>query len=223
MVTGVAALGDLVLNIDGSLPVSIVDIESVLQICDRAEDGFTTGLLTAYVSGAPSPGWTRTLNIQLLTKWERAVRRLERLNLFTVSVANGDCGGTALDVLLATDVRIAVRGARLAVSSDGGATWPGMSLYRLARQSGQGGLRPAALLGTPIEAPRAVAMGILDAVVEESGTVLPDLAAQASSVSGKELAIRRQLVLDADQSSFEDALGPHLATCDRALRHSSTP
>ncbi|KOG89867.1 enoyl-CoA hydratase, partial [Streptomyces varsoviensis] len=39
-----------------------------------------------------------------------------------------------------------------------------------------------------------------------------------SGLSGKDLAIRRQLLLDARTTSFEDALGPHLAACDRLLR-----
>jgi isomerase DpgB len=38
------------------------------------------------------------------------------------------------------------------------------------------------------------------------------------AVAGAELAIRRQLLLDAPTVSFDDALGVHLAACDRAIR-----
>jgi isomerase DpgB len=44
------------------------------------------------------------------------------------------------------------------------------------------------------------------------------LADQVASWAGAELAIRRQLMDEASWMSFEDALGPHLAACDRALR-----
>ncbi|MCZ9336264.1 enoyl-CoA hydratase/isomerase family protein, partial [Streptomyces sp. TRM76130] len=44
------------------------------------------------------------------------------------------------------------------------------------------------------------------------------VAGLAGGLSGKELAIRRQLLFDAANTAFEDALGPHLAACDRALR-----
>jgi isomerase DpgB len=217
MVTA-AGVDDLVLHVNGGQPVSPAAVEAVLEICERAEDGYGGGLLTAYVSGVPHPGWSQGISVGLLTKWERAVRRLERLGLITVSVAAGNCGGTALDVLLATDVRIAVAGARLVVPVSGGATWPSMALYRLARQGATSGLRKAALLGTPIDAERAVAAGLLDAVVDEPDGILAEIAAAAATITGKELAIRRQLMLDAAERSFEEALGSHLAACDRALR-----
>jgi isomerase DpgB len=36
------------------------------------------------------------------------------------------------------------------------------------------------------------------------------------------MAIRRRLMLDAATAAFEDALGRHLAACDRALRQTDT-
>ncbi|MEU4427943.1 enoyl-CoA-hydratase DpgB [Actinoplanes sp. NPDC024001] len=218
-----AGTDDLVLHVDGSRPVSPAVVEELLSICDRAEDGYGAGLLTVYVSRAPLPGWTQGLSVGLLTKWERAVRRLERLGLVTVAVAAGDCGGTALDVLLATDVRIAIAGTRLVVPSGGDATWPGMALYRFARQGGGAGLRRAALLGTPITAEQAAAAGLVDVVVEQADQVHAEIAAAAGTVTGSEVAIRRQLLLDAGDRSYEEALGSHLAACDRALRRQATP
>jgi isomerase DpgB len=172
------------------------------------------------LTGVPLAGLPPDLTVGVLTKWERAVRRLERLGSTTVAVVLGDCGGTALDLLLATDVRIAAPNARLVVSVDGEATWPGMAIYRLARQAGAGRVRRAALLGEPILAVDALNGGILDQVTPEPEQALEVLAEKTASLTGKELAIRRQLLLDADRTSFEDALGSHLAACDRALRRS---
>ncbi|WIM94432.1 enoyl-CoA hydratase-related protein [Actinoplanes oblitus] len=216
-----AGVDDLVLRVDGSKPVSPAAVEELLKICDRAEDGYGSGLLVAYVSGTPQPGWTKEISVGLLTKWERAVRRLEHVGLTTVSVAAGVCGGTALDVLLATDVRIAVAGAGFVVTSSGDATWPGMALYRLARQGTGPRLRKAALLGTSIDAAEAAAAGLVDVIVDQADEALAELAVVAGSVTGKELAIRRRLMLDAPQHSFEEALGSHLAACDRALRRAT--
>jgi isomerase DpgB len=213
-----AGIGDLVLRVDGGEPVSPATVEAVLNICDRAEDGYVTGLLTVFVSGAPRPGWTTDVSVGLTTKWERAVRRLERLGLVTVAVAAGDCGGTALDLLLAADIRIAVAGARLAVPVSGDATWPGMALYRLSRQGVPARLRRAVLLGTSIDAEQAAAAGLIDVVVDQTDDALAEIAAAAAAISGKELAIRRQLMFDAKEHSFEEALGSHLAACDRTLR-----
>jgi len=43
-----------------------------------------------------------------------------------------------------------------------------------------------------------------------------------TAVDGRELSIRRRLLLEAASTSFEDALGAHLAACDRALRRAAT-
>ena len=167
------------------------------------------------------PAWARKLNVGLISKWERALRRFERVPVPTVGVASGDCSGIALDILLATDVRIALRGARLIPSMHGDATWPGMALYRLARHAASGPIRRAALLGRPLdaaEAARADLDDLVDEVVDEPGPAVAAVAGLAAGVAGTELAIRRQLLLDARDTRFEDALGSHLAACDRALR-----
>jgi|SRR5882757_1224407 len=55
-----------------------------------------------------------------------------------------------------------------------------------------------------------------------AGHNLEDLAAAAGLRSGREPAIRRQLMYDAATTSFEEALGAHLAACDRMLRQASS-
>jgi isomerase DpgB len=127
-----------------------------------------------------------------------------------------------LDVLLAADYRIMPAWAKLVVPVVAGATWPGMALYRLARQAaGAAQARRAALFGTPIGAVAAQAAGVIDDVADDV-TICVDRAMEvASAVGGAELAIRRQLVLEAPTTTFEDALGVHLAACDRVLRRAA--
>ena len=161
-----------------------------------------------------------------MSKWERGLRRLERLPAVTIAVADDDCGGSALDALLAADYRIMTAGAQLVLPVVAGATWPGMALYRLARQSAGAALaRQAVLFGTPIGAAEAQAMGIVDDVAFNVAVALErgmKVARAAAAASGAELAIRRQLMLESMTTTFEDALGPHLAACDRALRMAAT-
>ena len=68
---------------------------------------------------SPANRWPRDLTVALVSKWERALRRLERLPAATIAVADGDCGGPALDALLATDYRIASPAVRLIVPVGG--------------------------------------------------------------------------------------------------------
>lgn len=228
----------LTLTIDGTEPLSAASVKALATICDQAEDRAEdqagdqaedqagghggSGIVTVHVTGAPEGAWTGGLDVMLVTKWERVLRRLERLPMATVAVASGDCGGPALDAFLTTDVRVAAPGTRLLVPRDGSATWPGMAGYRLAQQAGAGRIRRAVLFGLPISAAEAVRLGIVDELTDDPTAALAAAAELAGGLSGKEVAIRRQLLFDAATTSFEDALGPHLAACDRALRGEHT-
>jgi isomerase DpgB len=66
----------------------------------------------------------------------------------------------------------------------------------------------------------AVAMHLIDELTIDTPGALAAAEDLARAVPGVELAIRRQLMQDAPAVSFEDALGAHLAACDRALRRS---
>ncbi|WP_344828053.1 enoyl-CoA-hydratase DpgB [Actinocorallia longicatena] len=209
---------DLTLRVDGGRPVSVAAVEAVQALCDRAEDHAGPAVVRLLLSGVPAAGARDGLTVGLVSKWERAVRRLERLAAVTVAAALGDVGGTALDVLLAADVRVAVPAARLVLPLEDGATWPGMTLYRLAQQAGPVAVRRAALLGEPVTAAEALALGLVGTLTEDTDAVFASVAAAAAGVSGSEAAIRRQLMFEAGTTSFEDALGAHLAACDRTLR-----
>lgn len=213
---------ELVLQVDGTQPLSSEVLQAVTAICDRAEDYGGPGVVALHVSGSPDGRtWIRRPDVSVVSKWERELRRLERLAMPTVAVAWGDCGGTALDALLTTDIRIATPSLRLFVSADGQATWPGMACFRLAHQVGVVRIRKATLFGIPIDAKDALALRIVDEVTEDPEGALAATAEAIASFSGADLAIRRQLIFDAATTSFEDALGAHLAACDRVLRRSS--
>lgn len=215
--------------IDGRRPLDAGMVAAVAAVCDRvaavrdrSEERDHHNLVIVHVSGAPEEPPPQDLTVALVSKWESVLRRLERLPAVTIAVADGDCGGLALDALLATDHRIASLAVRLLMPVAGGATWPGMALYRLARQAGESASRRAVLLGAPIEASQALAMHLIDELTDDPASALAAAAEAAARVPGTELAIRRQLMMEAPAISFEDALGVHLAACDRALRRAAT-
>lgn len=215
--------GDLTIRVDGGRPLSAETLAELGALCGRAEDNDTSGLVIIRVSGVPEHEWLSGLSVALVSKWERGLRRLERVPAVTIAVAEGDCGGPALDALLATDYRIMPAWAKLVMPVVAGATWPGMALYRLARHgAGAAQVRRAALFGTPIAAATAQAMGVIDEVADDVTACLDRAVQVAAASRGAELAIRRQLVLEAPTTTFEDALGVHLAACDRALRRAAT-
>lgn len=206
------------LELDGSEPLSATAVKAVGALCDRTEDGGDS-VVALHVTGAPKDGWADGLDVMLVTKWERALRRLERLPAATVAVARGDCGGTALEAFLAADVRVACPDTRLLLPRDTTATWPGMAGYRLVRLAGVARIRETVLFGRTIEAAEALVLGVVDKLTDDPAAAVAGVAELAGGLSGKEVAIRRQLMFDAATTGFEDALGAHLAACDRALRH----
>jgi isomerase DpgB len=214
----------ITLTIDGAQPLSPATVESVARACERVErsDG---ALLVLRVGGTPAPTWTDGVTVGLVSKWERILRRLERLPAVTLAVAEGDCGGAALDAFLSVDVRIATTTARLALPNcaDGaGGVWPGMALYRLtALASNSPSVRRAVLFGEPLDAFQARSAQVVDEVTDDVDGVLEGYAERCGTRTGAEVAIRRQLMADARATSFEEALGVHLAACDRALRQAS--
>lgn len=121
-------------------------------------------------------------------------------------------------MLLVADVRIATTDLRIALPRNDGRCWPGMALHRLVNQLGAGWSRRIVLGGVELTAERAVAIGLIDEVTDEPQAVLDEALAALRTVSGPELAVRRRLLLEAPDTTFEDALGTHLAACDRELR-----
>jgi isomerase DpgB len=171
--------------------------------------------------GATRPedrSWPGAVEIQDVNRWERAVRRLERLTAVSIAVGSGTCGGHALDLLLAADYRIATADFRLLLPVNDGHFWPGMAIHRLANQLGVARARQLVLWGHEISARRAVELGLIDEIATEPTDAVQAATLLLGRVSGADLAVRRQLLLEAPATSFEEAIGAHLAACDRELR-----
>lgn len=186
--------------------------------CDDIEvrSGASAGVieLVDAASGSEWPG--RQVSIQDVNRWERALRRLERIDGLTLCAAQGHCGGPAFELMLIADYRLATPDLRLSLPFNAGAIWPGMSLFRLVQQVGLARARRLMLPGAPLDSEECVAAGLVDAVGGAPNEMLS--AWLCAGVAPQEASMRRRLLLEACSTSFEDALGTHLAACDRDLR-----
>ncbi|GIH13870.1 hypothetical protein Raf01_20420 [Rugosimonospora africana] len=221
-VSSYSDLTDVHLEVDGGVALTKSLVATVNEACARIEDDDRKGLtllvhITGAGAGAAGEPWPHETAIHLVNQWERALRRLERLPVLVLAVVDGACRGPALDLLLATDYRVVTADLRLELVSVAGSTWPGMALYRLVNQIGIGAARRMMVLGAPLLADRAVASGLVDEVAQDVDARVREIL-QSVGANGREWAIRRQLLFEAATTSFEDALGTHLAACDRALR-----
>lgn len=194
---------------------------SINEFCDRVEEAGDDGIAVIHLGDAYHGGAqpdTENITIHMVNRWERALRRVERLNVVTIGTARGNCGAYALEVLLAVDYRIAAKDLRLAMPASSGQFWPGMAIHRLANQIGLIRARRLLLHRTEITATSAAKLDLVDEIVDGVAGHVRNLMTKLRAVDGAEFAIRRRLLLDAPTTSFEDALGVHLAACDRALR-----
>ncbi|WP_253776476.1 enoyl-CoA-hydratase DpgB [Goodfellowiella coeruleoviolacea] len=209
---------------DGSLSQSL--LLAVNEFCDRVQDAPAGTVAVLRVGGdrpAPAASWPGDVTIHAVNRWERALRRLERLGAVTVAVAAGRCTSPDIELLLATDYRIATPTTSLALPADTGEFWPGMLVHRLATQIGVARTRQLLLRAPELAAARAVELGLVDEIAEDVATAVERTVASLRAVRGPEFAIRRRLLLDAPTTSFEEALGVHLAACDRTLRRAPAP
>lgn len=188
------------------------------SLCDEAEsDRHRTTLVLRVCAAAPT-AWPGEVSVSAVNRWERAVRRLEKLDAITVVIAEGRSAGPAVDVLLAVDVCVGVSGLTLDLPVNDSHFWPGMALYRLVRRLGAHRTRQLLLWDAGVSLTRALELGLIDRGAETA----EEAEAVARTVTGhfadRETALRRQLIAEAETTEYDEALGVHLAACDRELR-----
>ncbi|WNF01036.1 enoyl-CoA hydratase/isomerase family protein [Streptomyces luomodiensis] len=212
----------LLAEIDGTQSLTGLT-DTVNATCDAVEDRSERAVvvLRFAATASDSRAWPGQVSIREVNRWERAVRRLERLPAMTIALAEGACGGPALDLLLATDFRIAARGLLLMLPVNDGHIWPGMALHRLVHQLGAGRARQIVLWGNDISLDTALDLGLIDQASDDLTEALHTATVLMGRISDPELAVRRQLVLESSTADYDDALGIHLAACDRELRRLS--
>lgn len=213
---------DLILSVDSATPLSSTLVAECNAFCDRVEDSDSGRVVQIQLHGDRAAGeWPGNVGIDLVTRWEKAVRRLERVAAVSIATVEGVCSGPALEVLLTSDCRIGMADLRIDIPVYRDSVWAGMFVHRLANQFGAARTRQLVLFGAQLTAEQAVAIGLVDEIAADPTVAVAQQAERCAGLVPDELAIRRRLLLDAGVTSFEEALGMHLAACDRTLRRSA--
>jgi len=211
-------------DIDGARALSLDLIRALQDSIDQAEDTGATGALVLHVAGATGQGtprsWPGRTDVQSVSKWERAMRRLERSDLVTVALVEGTCSALALELLLVVDRRISCRDFCARHVCQECRVWPGMALYRLSRQIGEVRARKLYLDATPLTTSKALELNLIDEVVDDFTTGMARISNFLEVAPVDDFAVRRRLMQESLSTGFDEALGAHLAACDRAIRSS---
>ncbi|MEU0131313.1 MULTISPECIES: enoyl-CoA-hydratase DpgB [unclassified Streptomyces] len=214
-------LGILV-RLDGGSPLPTLTA-ALDAVCEQAGGLRERAVVVLWFTPSPLQPreWPGAVSIQEVKRWERALRRLERLDHVNIAVVEGTCGGPVLDLLLAADYRIAGPDLRLLLPVNEGHFWPGMTLYRLVQHIGLARARRIVLWDSAVELHDATDLGIVDQVSEDLTEAVHTAAVLRGRLSDRETRIRRRLLEEAASAEYDDALGVHLAACDRELRRLS--
>ncbi len=196
---------------------AITELEAAL---DAAEDaGIPRIALVLRCEGMSFAGFDPdgAPDIHGFHRWEKVVTRLERARALTIAVADGPCHGPGFQLLLACDVRIATRDARLSLPEVQQGYLPGMATWRLARYVGLGRAKRLVLSGAALDAEAAEALGLVDAVAPDAADAESAghaLLGDASPVAG---TLARRLLIESFETPAEDAVGHFLAAQARAI------
>ncbi|MDP7720734.1 enoyl-CoA-hydratase DpgB [Mycobacterium sp. TY814] len=147
--------------------------------------------------------------------WERALRLVERSPAATVALFGRQVGGSALEVGLTCDFRFAAPDSQVIWRNEG-AVWPGTALFRLVQLIGPAQTIRLALLGEPVHADAALGSGLVDIITDKPEAEVATLRAGVAGLD--DLRVVRQLIAEAVHTSYEEAVGAHLAACERYLR-----
>ena len=207
----------VVVEVSANQPLSNELLVEMSHALDEAEAKEAILLLYITESGDPA-AWPGNTTVHQVSKWERVLRRIERSSVLTVALASGTCSFLALEFLLIATYRVAVVDFTLAAAVISTPAWPSMALFRLPHEIGQARARRLLLSPPGLSAEEIAVFDILDHVARDKSAAKAHIVEMLARSPLQDFAVRRRLMLDAVTMSFEEALGAHLAACDRHLR-----
>src|ERR1700739_2441079 len=125
--------------------------------------------------------------------WERALHLIERSPATTVALFGQRVGGSALEIGLACDFRIADPGSQVIWHNDG-AVWPSTALFRLVQLIGPAQTIRLTLLGESVHASAALVSGLVDGITDTPEGEVETLRTAVARLD--DLRVVRQLIAE---------------------------
>jgi enoyl-CoA hydratase len=162
----------------------------------------------------------RTAVLAQVREWQAAITAVADCRTPVIAAIDGWCIGGGIDVIAATDIRLAtasakfsVREAKVAIVADLG------SLQRLVGIIGDGHLRELALTGGDIDSARAERIGLVNSVYADAAELRDAALATARSIAANSPLVVRGVkdVLDAERAPRVEAGLRYVATWNAAF------
>jgi isomerase DpgB len=218
-----ASTGAVRLTLTSPSELSFDLILKIASALDHAEDAGPSAYVEIEIRGADhfvNPAlWPGKTDVTTINKWEQLLRRIERMQTLSAVSIKGHCTAEALELLMVADYRCMVSESAVHLSTKGHDVWPGMMLYRLSNQIGYGKARRPILFGGMLTGEQLHQWGVVDTMTTTDAPFDVREWCIATTNPG-DLPMRRRLLLDAVDLSYDEAFGAHLAACDRTLKRS---
>lgn len=163
------------------------------------------------VDGPNASAAVRTQQMREIREFQDAVSALANSRVPVISAVSGWCIGGGVDLIAATDIRLAsadaifsIREARMAIVADLG------SLQRLEGVIGQGHLRELAYTGRDFDASYAARIGLVNSVHEDQTAVQ-----SAALALAREIAANAPLAVQGTKEALDQ---PRRSKIDEGLR-----
>jgi enoyl-CoA hydratase/carnithine racemase len=203
----------------------LTDAIHALQADREARVAIVTGTGRAFCSGVDLKALASgRLPPAFFTDIEYLWDHLEHCDKAVICGIHGHCLGGGLQIALACDLRIAAEDAILGLPAVKECLIPGLGTYRLPRVIGMGRARELLLLGDPIDARRALEIGLVNEVVSRG-----KLEARCLAVAQRFLAIPHtsmshikrlsSLAFQTDFTHFMQAFVPAMQACLASPEH----
>lgn len=196
----------------------ITDLTAELQNLLRSweqDDALEVVVVEVHGGGEVSPG----LALPSLNRWEKTLRRFERLPFVTATYLSADISAFGSDLFFAGSLRFVRQDTTLALPAVNGSLLPTMTVHRLVRDHGTGVARDLLLKGAQVITARTLVESGVASWAGDLGDVLSQLEGLYSARAGlSSYAVVRNLIEDATVLSYEELLGASLAATDKALR-----
>ena len=183
------ARADKLNALDREMIVALKEAAAAIEESKEARAAILHGEGKAFCAGGDIAAWSGLPPLEMWRDWtrlgHRAFEALARLRVPLIAALTGHAFGGGLELAAVADIRIAERGIKLGLPETGLAMAPGWSgTQRLVRRFGANVVRRMALAGAMFTADEALALGVVDEVVEQ-GAGLARAAAIAANIAAR--------------------------------------
>ena len=163
--------GDKLNALDMPMIDALADAARTIDETSDARVSILSGEGKAFCAGGDIAAWAGLPPLEMWRSWTRAGHRafeaLARLRTPLIVALTGHAFGGGLELAAVGDIRIAERGIKLGLPETGLGMAPGWSgSQRLVRRFGASVVRRMALAGQMFEGESALALGLIDELVE---------------------------------------------------------